>query len=86
MAHAVIECRSPEQVAEDDLVLAHTWLTQDLLAFHSGIGLVYKGQHRAEIVALKERIEAQIMDGNIAGPRNGATWTMLAKFTTHRAL
>lgn len=80
-----IECRSPKQIAEDELFQAHTDLTQALAEFVPGSGYLYTGARRDRIKALQKRVADAILDGDTSGTgRTGVSWGMLVYHTIHR--
>jgi hypothetical protein len=65
MNHQVIEGRSPQQVRDDDLLLALKMLEDGLKAWGPGVGLLYTHTQRDRMKALKAQVEEQILDGNV---------------------
>jgi hypothetical protein len=71
-----IECRSPQQIADDNLLAAHEMLTVSLNARSAGV-LLFVGERRKRMQSLLETIEARIVSGDstLHGP---LSWQHLA--------
>lgn len=58
-----IECRSPAQIHDDDLVDAHDLCVDALNDFVIGLGYLYTGQRRTRIQAARDLIAQHIEEG-----------------------
>lgn len=61
--NTVIRCRSPQEIADDDLVFAHNMCEEALRAVVPGQGRLYRGQHYQRIVSLRDKLALLIEQG-----------------------
>ncbi len=57
--------RSPQQIADDSLINALSICDESLNDFVPGLGYIFVGKRRANIKALKDRIERIIVEGDV---------------------
>ena len=79
----VIECRSSEDIATDDLLEAHTMCETALNRIVSNLGLMYRGEHRQAIKGLRDSLAARIEAGDISLYSGSTYWTFIAHFTIY---
>ena len=79
-----IVCRSPEQIADDELFDALEMCNQALRCFTIGSGYLYVGQRRERITALRDKLLNIIASGDNTGWTNSINPTWVAYHTIHR--
>jgi len=67
-------CRSPAQIAEDDLLEAHTMLNKELRKTSLARQTV---RDKRKAYAMLQTVESQILAGDLSPPR-GAQWAFFA--------
>lgn len=72
-----IECRSPQEIADDDLIFAHSMCEEALRAVVPGQGYLYRGQHWLRIVSLRDKLASLIEQGQPWTRRVSASRTAL---------
>lgn len=78
----VIECRSPQQIADDELLGALEMCDEALREWIPGCGYLYTGQRRERIKALKTQLETLILSGE--GWKRNAPIGLHAHYVIHR--
>ncbi len=58
-----ITCRSPQEIADDELLSALDMCEDALRAFIPGMGYMHRGPRRARIAAMRDRLNVLIEQG-----------------------
>lgn len=86
MTQEIIECRNPQQIAEDELVQAHTDLQQSLAVWDAPSGrYLHVGERRRRMTALLTKLENKIAAGD-SSRESSVSWPMYVWHTTYGKL